>query len=43
MAGYDPSKAPTFTWPERLTAAKAEIRRKAQERDRKANAAPAGK
>ena len=43
MAGYDPAQAPRFTWPERLTAAKAEIRRKAEERDRKANAAPAGK
>ncbi len=40
MAGYDPSKAPRFVWPERLNAAKAEIRRKAQERDRKANASP---
>jgi hypothetical protein len=43
MAGYDPAQAPRFTWPERLAAAKAEIRRKAEERDRKANAAPAGK
>lgn len=43
MAGYDPAQASRFTWPERLTAAKAEIRRKAEERDRKANAAPAGK
>ena len=37
MAGYDPTTAPTFKWPERLTAIKAEIRRKAVERDQKAN------
>ena len=43
MAGYDPAQAPTFAWPERLTAAKAEIRRKAEERDRKANVTSAGK
>jgi hypothetical protein len=43
LAGYDPAKAPTFVWPERLAAAKAEIRRQAVERDRQANGAPAGK
>lgn len=26
MAGYDPATAPTFVWPERLTAVKAAIR-----------------
>ncbi|MFM2130877.1 MAG: hypothetical protein RL646_80, partial [Verrucomicrobiota bacterium] len=34
---------PKFVWPERLVAVKAEIRRKAQERDRNANASPKGK
>ena len=29
MAGYDPTKAPTFVWPERLNKAKAEIHEKA--------------
>ena len=43
LAGYDPSKAPKFAWPERLNAVKAEIRRKAQERDQQANATPKGK
>jgi hypothetical protein len=43
LAGYDPSKAPKFVWPERLNAIKAEISRKAQERDQQANAAPKGK
>lgn len=42
LAGYDPAKAPKFVWPERLVAVKAEIRRKAQERDRNANASPKG-
>jgi hypothetical protein len=41
LAGYDPSKAPTFVWPERLSAIKQAIRTQATERDRKANAAPA--
>jgi len=41
MAGYDPSKAPTFTWPERLAPIKEAIRTQARERDRKANAKPA--
>ena len=33
MAGYDPAKAPTFVWPERLKQARDEIRAKAQSRD----------
>lgn len=37
MAGYDPSKSPTFVWPERLKQAKAEIREKAVARDKTAN------
>ena len=36
LAGYDPTKAPAFSWPERLTKAKEEIGAKARERDRKA-------
>lgn len=32
LAGYDPSTAPRFEWPERLKQAKEEIRRKAQAR-----------
>ncbi len=36
LAGYDPATAPKFVWPERLTKAKADIRRKAQERSRAA-------
>lgn len=43
MAGYDPSKAPTFVWPERLAPIREAIGGKARERDRKANAAPAAK
>ncbi len=35
LEGYDPGKAPTFKWPERLMKAKAEIRRQALERERK--------
>ena len=38
MAGYDPAKAPTFVWPERLAKAKEQIRAKAQARDKAANA-----
>jgi hypothetical protein len=37
MAGYDPAKAPTFVWPERLEKAKAEIQEQAQSRDKTAN------
>lgn len=32
LEGYDPSKAPTFVWPERLQKAKAEIRAQAEAR-----------
>ncbi|HEV7280553.1 MAG TPA: hypothetical protein VGN57_10135 [Pirellulaceae bacterium] len=38
MAGYDPTTAPAFEWPERLEHAKRLIRRAAQDRDAKANA-----
>jgi hypothetical protein len=41
LAGYDPSTAPKFTWPERLTKVKAEIREKAQARSDAAEKAPA--
>lgn len=41
MEGYDPAKAPTFEWPERLAHAKKLIRRAAEERDAKANAGSA--
>ena len=37
MTGYDPSQAPTFTWPNRLLNAKKMIREKAVQRDRDAN------
>ena len=33
LAGYDPSGAPRFVWPERLEKARAAIRRQAQARD----------
>ena len=33
LAGYDPSKAPTFAWPERLDAARQAIREQAQQRN----------
>ena len=39
LAGYDPAKAPTFVWPERLAKAKEEIHRQAKERDEAANRA----
>lgn len=39
LAGYDPAKAPTFTWPVRLAAAKGAIQKRAQSRDAGANAA----
>ena len=38
LQGYDPRQAPTFTWPERLTKVKEEIRKKAQERGKAAGA-----
>lgn len=34
MAGYDPAAAPTFTWPERLKRAKAEVRASAESRSK---------
>lgn len=37
LQGYDPSKAPKFVWPERLTKSRDEIRAKAQARDAAAN------
>ncbi len=37
MAGYDPSKAPTFAWPERLQKANDMIRGSARKRDADAN------
>lgn len=37
MAGYDPAKAPTFVWPDRLQKAKAEIRASAEARNKAAN------
>jgi len=45
LAGYDPAKAPTFVWPDRLQTAKAEIRRQAVARSRagETNAPPAAK
>ena len=43
MEGYDPAKAPTFAWPERLAAVKQAIKDDAQARDRSANSVPAGK
>lgn len=36
LAGYDPSKAPRFVWPERLTKAKQEIRAQAIKREKDA-------
>ncbi len=36
MAGYDPINQPKFEWPARLNLTRAEIRRKAQERSKKA-------
>lgn len=38
LAGYDPSKAPTFAWPEPLQAARELIKNKARKRDADANA-----
>lgn len=40
MAGYDPSKAPAFEWPERLKKAKAQIKVHAQQREARATATP---
>jgi hypothetical protein len=41
MAGYDPAKAPTFAWPERLAKVKAAIRADAQARSNGVPASPA--
>jgi len=41
MVGYDPTKAPRFVWPERLTATKNKIRAAAKARDVNANVSPA--
>jgi hypothetical protein len=38
LAGYDPSQAPKFVWPERLDKAKREIRDKARRRSEEAEA-----
>jgi hypothetical protein len=35
LAGYDPSKSPTFVWPERLSEAKKKIHEKARARSKK--------
>jgi hypothetical protein len=40
MAGYDPATAPKFVWPERLNVAKAEIRKKVEERVKAAEKGP---
>ena len=37
MAGYDPTQAPTFAWPDRLAKADAAIKASAKERNEKAN------
>ena len=37
LTGYDPKSAPTFVWPKRLIGTRADIRKKAQDRDRTAN------
>ncbi len=39
LAGYDPARAPTFVWPERLKKAKAAISAKVKARNEAANAA----
>jgi hypothetical protein len=41
LTGYDPSKAPTFVWPERLTAVKAAISKQAVSRGQTAGGKPA--
>ena len=37
LEGYDPTRAPTFTWPERLKKAQQEIQQRAADRDASAN------
>ena len=39
LAGYDPTQAPTFVWPEQLKKAQAEIQRQAEARSTAADAA----
>ena len=39
LAGYDPAKAPTFVWPDRLAHVKEEIKAKARARDEAVNGA----
>ena len=41
LEGYDPATAPKFTWPERLTKARSEIKQKAQARSDAGEKAPA--
>ena len=41
FAGYDPATAPRFRWPERLEAAKQEIRRQAEARSAAAESSTA--
>lgn len=43
MEGYDPTKAPNFVWPERLSTIKKAILESAQARDKTANSAPPAK
>jgi hypothetical protein len=43
LAGYDPNTAPKFTWPERLNDVKTAIKKTAEERNAKANAAAPSK
>lgn len=43
LKGYNPSQAPTFTWPQRLTEAKRQIRAGAKARDESANGPPRAK
>jgi hypothetical protein len=37
MTGYDPAKAPTFEWPERLRSVKTTILESKQKRNEEAN------
>lgn len=43
MAGYDPSKAPAFAWPEPMQAARQLIQAKAKKRDAEANSTREGR
>ncbi|MFM9963647.1 MAG: DPP IV N-terminal domain-containing protein [Planctomycetaceae bacterium] len=42
LAGYDPTTAPKFVWPERLTEARREIREKVVNRSKQATGEPVG-